>query len=108
MECNTGKIDRIIRFIIGIALIWAGYKYNAWWYLLAVILILTSFAGFCPLYKLFGINTCSQKEEEKSGQQEQSENSNQEASTTESQNQERSVLDRDDGPSIDSWKGPQQ
>jgi len=27
----------------------------------AAVLLLTSFAGFCPLYKLFGINTCKYK-----------------------------------------------
>lgn len=29
--------------------------------ILSAVLLLTSFAGFCPLYRLFGINTCKVK-----------------------------------------------
>ena len=103
MECNSGKIDRIIRFILGATFIWAGYEYNAWWYLFAVLLILTSFAGFCPLYKLIGVNTCKPKPNKENNKETTEENTKNNNSS-----QEKSVLDSDDGPSIESWKGPQQ
>ena len=57
MEKNEGKLDRNIRLIIGIVAIYAGWTYSAWWYLLAVIALFTSFTGFCALYKILGIST---------------------------------------------------
>jgi hypothetical protein len=39
----------------------AGYYYNSWWGLLAVIPLITAYFSFCPLYKLLGINTFKKK-----------------------------------------------
>ena len=107
MECNSGTIDRIIRFILGATFIWVGYEYSAWWYLLATLLILTSFAGFCPLYKLIGVNTCRSKLN-KENNKETTEVTGKSKNIDNNSSQEKSVLDSDDGPSIESWKGPQQ
>jgi len=68
MKKNMGPADRIIRITLAIVL--------AFLYLnkaitgtvgivllvLAGIFVLTSFVGFCPLYKLMGLNTCSVKQ----------------------------------------------
>lgn len=69
MKKNIGNIDKVIRFII-VALIVGLFFTNVVTGILAYILLafaavftLTSFIGFCPLYTLFGINTCKIKEE---------------------------------------------
>jgi hypothetical protein len=64
MKKNMGSADRIVRIVIAILLIMlyftgvipgtAGIVLTA----LAGVFLLTSAAGFCPLYVLFGINTC--------------------------------------------------
>ncbi|WP_241970400.1 YgaP family membrane protein [Idiomarina seosinensis] len=54
---NVGGIDRILRAILGIALIvWSVQAGNFWWILGAVILG-TSVFKFCLLYKLIGAST---------------------------------------------------
>ncbi len=57
---NEGKIDRILRFIIGIGALYFSFVYSLWWLALAIPSLITSFTGFCGIYKLLGINT-SQK-----------------------------------------------
>jgi hypothetical protein len=67
MTRNEGNTDRIIRAVIGITLIglWMlGITQGILAVILAVVgavLVLTSLVGFCPLYALFGINTCPVK-----------------------------------------------
>ncbi len=64
MKKNMGKIDRTIRLIL--ALIMAGlYLGNIVSGTLGIILVVltlifvgTSFISLCPLYSIFGINTC--------------------------------------------------
>ncbi|MGE3063892.1 MAG: DUF2892 domain-containing protein [bacterium] len=59
MKCNVGKTDRIVRFILGIALLAGGYFLTAWWmYIAGALLIATGLMGFCLLYVPFKINTC--------------------------------------------------
>ena len=56
---NESPIDRIIRLIIGIALlslVFVGPK-TAWGWL-GIVPLATAAIGFCPLYRLLGINTC--------------------------------------------------
>ena len=67
MKKNMGKADRLVR-ILAAALIVLLYFGNIIDGTIAVLLIIlasvfsiTSFVGFCPLYTLIGINTCSTK-----------------------------------------------
>jgi hypothetical protein len=56
---NESTIDRIIRLIIGIALlslVFVGPK-TAWGWL-GIVPLATAAIGFCPLYRVLGINTC--------------------------------------------------
>lgn len=56
---NEGTIDRVLRVLLGIALlslVFFGPK--TLWGLVGVIPILTGLAGFCPLYAVLGIRTC--------------------------------------------------
>jgi len=59
---NVGQIDKIIRIVVGlalIALVFVGPQTPWGW--IGVILLATGLAGFCPAYKLLGINTCGIK-----------------------------------------------
>lgn len=59
MKKNVGNIDKKIRIVIGIILILAGIVTQQYWLsVIGVILLGTAFCHFCPLYKIFGINTC--------------------------------------------------
>lgn len=63
MQSNLGSTDRIIRVVIGIILAAAGFMLagallKTLLFVAAAIALATSAASFCPLYKLFGINTC--------------------------------------------------
>jgi hypothetical protein len=62
MKLNMGSADRIIRLIVGlflISLIFWGPK--TYWGLIGVILVLTAFVGFCPLYVPFKLSTRKKK-----------------------------------------------
>jgi hypothetical protein len=56
---NEATLDRIIRVVIGIALLSltvAGPKTMIG--LVGIVPIVTGLVGFCPLYRLMGISTC--------------------------------------------------
>ena len=62
MACNVGGIDRILRAVVGIALIalvFVGPMTNWGW--IGVIPLLTAIVGWCPPYALLGFNTCKAK-----------------------------------------------
>lgn len=65
MTTNMGSIDRVIRIIIGLALLWyallapaTGYNWIGW---IGVIPLVTALLGNCPLYSVIGVNTCGAK-----------------------------------------------
>jgi len=68
MKKNMGNTDRIIRLIIaaGIAILYfTGIITGTIAIVLLVfvgVFLLTSLVSFCPLYTLFGMNTCPRKE----------------------------------------------
>ncbi len=56
---NVGTIDRIVRIAIGVvllALVFVGP--HTMWGLLGLVPLATGIYGFCPLYRLFGFDTC--------------------------------------------------
>ena len=62
-KSNTGKIDRIIRVIVGVLLVgnvFTGIQTPIGW--IGLILIVTGAFGICPVYSLLGINTKSMGE----------------------------------------------
>ncbi len=67
MKDNMGGADRIIRLLIAGTVVALYYfevingTLGIILLVLAGIFVLTSFIGFCPLYRLFGINTCKSK-----------------------------------------------
>lgn len=58
MKCNMGKTDRIIRSIIGIAMIAVGFYFQSWWGAIGIIPLGTALLGVCPAYLPFGISSC--------------------------------------------------
>jgi type IV secretory pathway TrbD component len=60
MKKNVGTLDRAIRVVSGILIASAGVTVQQW--LLALVgfaLIGTGIAGWCGVYTLFGMSTCS-------------------------------------------------
>ena len=58
MKCNVGKIDKIVRIVLGLAIIAVGVYFKSWWGAVGLIPIVTAGCGNCPLYTPFGISTC--------------------------------------------------
>lgn len=68
MTSNVGKIDRLIRILLGAALfLWPFVTDYALWdnsllkygaMIVGIVLIATSAMKFCPLYRLVGMSTC--------------------------------------------------
>ena len=59
MKRNVGGIDRILRIVVGAALmILAATGTVGWWGWLGVVPLATGLMSFCALYTLLGINTC--------------------------------------------------
>lgn len=63
MTTNVGTIDRVIRIVIGLGLLWyallapaTGYNWVGW---IGVIPIITALVGNCPLYSILGVSTCA-------------------------------------------------
>ncbi|HTT07645.1 MAG TPA: DUF2892 domain-containing protein [Gammaproteobacteria bacterium] len=57
MQCNVGQTEKIIRIVIGVALIIAGVMYGNWWGTVRLIPLVTGLIGWCPAYKALGLNT---------------------------------------------------
>ncbi|WP_266368571.1 YgaP family membrane protein [Tellurirhabdus rosea] len=55
---NVGLTDRLLRLMLALLIGAAGMYYQNWLGILALVPLLTALVGFCPLYTLFGINTC--------------------------------------------------
>jgi hypothetical protein len=58
---NVGNIDKVIRFIVGLALLSLLFVMNGnlkYLGLIGLVPILTATVSFCPLYSIFGIKTC--------------------------------------------------
>lgn len=62
MKSNIGGIDRVVRILLGLTLIsmvFVGPKMVWGW--IGILPLVTGLIGFCPIYALLGINTCSVK-----------------------------------------------
>lgn len=62
LKKNIGKVDKTIRIILGLGLLsltFLGPK--SMFGLIGLIPLATAFFNTCPLYTIFGMNTCSVK-----------------------------------------------
>lgn len=56
---NEGTVDRILRVIVGIALLsLTVVGPQTVWGWVGLVPLVTGLIGFCPLYKIIGFNTC--------------------------------------------------
>jgi hypothetical protein len=56
---NEGTVDRAIRVVIGVALLsLTMVGPHTPWGFLGLVPLATGVLGFCPLYRLVGVNTC--------------------------------------------------
>jgi len=63
MKANVGGIDKILRIVLGLALVaWAALGGPVWAWI-GIVPLGTGLIGFCPLYPLLGINTCPAKKD---------------------------------------------
>lgn len=68
MKKNMGSYDKLIRLAIAIVIIVLYYTgvlpetLGIIGLVVALILTLTSLVSFCPIYALFGMNTCKKEE----------------------------------------------
>jgi hypothetical protein len=68
MNANLGNLDRVIRIILGLALIaapllnipavWSSAVLSYGSMAVGLVLVVTGLFRFCPLYRIFGISTC--------------------------------------------------
>jgi hypothetical protein len=62
MKTNEGTIDRALRVAVGILLLALTLTNTiGMWGWIGVVPLLTGAIGWCPLYTVLGINTCSMK-----------------------------------------------
>jgi len=63
MKSNIGSVEKIIRIVVGVILVLAGFfgSFPTWGaatcYGLAAVAIITGMINFCPLWAILGINT---------------------------------------------------
>lgn len=69
MKKNVGSIDKFLRVIIALVAVYFAYSggFEAPWvsyvlYAVAIIMLATTLMGCCPIYSIFGANTCKVKE----------------------------------------------
>ncbi|MBI3140470.1 MAG: DUF2892 domain-containing protein [Rhodocyclales bacterium] len=62
MKSNVGGIDRILRIVLGLALLaWAAILGGPVWAWIGVVPLATGLIGWCPAYLPFGLSTCAAK-----------------------------------------------
>lgn len=62
MLTNEGSADRLVRVVIGLALIamvFVGPRTPWGW--VGLLPLITGLVGFCPAYRLLGVNTCPRR-----------------------------------------------
>jgi hypothetical protein len=58
---NVGKIDKSLRILIGLAIIAYGIIEQSFLGVIGLIPLMTALMGWCPMYSIFGISSCSLK-----------------------------------------------
>ena len=62
MKSNVGGIDRVLRIVLGLALIAMTLTGTIGvWGWIGLVPLGTAALGFCPLYAMLGLNTCPMK-----------------------------------------------
>ena len=62
MKANVGGIDKVLRIVVGLALVaWVLFLNGPIWAWVGVIVTAMGLLNFCALYPILGINTCKVK-----------------------------------------------
>lgn len=64
MTTNVGGIDRILRIVVGIAVLALFFVLEGharYWALVGLVPLFTGLFRTCPLYSVIGVNTCPMK-----------------------------------------------
>lgn len=64
MNRNVGGIDRLLRIVVGLALLSLVVLLEGsarWWGLIGLVPLLSGLLATCPVYRLFGLDTCPLK-----------------------------------------------
>ena len=60
MKQNIHNIERVVRIVVGAALMSMAFVGPAnSWFLIGIVPLATGLIGWCPPYAMLGINTCS-------------------------------------------------
>jgi Protein of unknown function (DUF2892) len=61
MKCNVGNADKVVRLFLALVIGAIGFYVKSWWGLVAIVPLVTGLTSFCPIYKILGLNTSSEK-----------------------------------------------
>lgn len=64
MNINVGVADKVVRIIVGVGLLSLVFVLESnvrWLGLIGIVPLATGLIGYCPLYTVLGLNTCSLK-----------------------------------------------
>ena len=62
MKANAGPVDRMLRMLVGMAVLsLTVLGPRTPWGLLGIVPLLTGLTGFCPAYAVLGISTCPKR-----------------------------------------------
>jgi hypothetical protein len=57
MTCNVGDTERMVRILVGLALVGFAFATNTLWAFIGAVPVLTGVFAWCPAYLPFGIST---------------------------------------------------
>ncbi|HEY5123272.1 MAG TPA: DUF2892 domain-containing protein [Ignavibacteria bacterium] len=67
MKVNEGTADKVIRIVVGLAIIIVvGFVMKSWWGIIGILPLATGLASRCPMYSILGVNTCKKTDITKS------------------------------------------
>ena len=64
MKINVGMVDKVVRIVLGLGLLSLTFLLDGnarWLGLIGIVPLVTGAVGYCPLYAILGLNTCSAK-----------------------------------------------
>lgn len=61
MRANVGGIDRVLRGVLGLGILGAGFYFKSWWGVVGLVPLLTAVVRWCPAYVPFGISSCARE-----------------------------------------------
>jgi len=64
MKANIGTIDRLLRALLGIAVMSWGIYFQSWWGFIGGIIFITSVFSWCPVYAPFSWSTRKKPKQE--------------------------------------------